>query len=167
MTVRTDRAPATQISDKPSVRWSHHVLWLMAVFVAVAIAAVAGVTFTAYLTRPAATNGTVYHGGDPTDSPTEVTKAYLEAMRSNDQARAREVLCPVHHDNPFGRGAQDPMLGTFTDLNEVSNDGATAKITVTLTFEQGSPDAGALNVAFTVVRESGGWYVCDVEQVDR
>jgi hypothetical protein len=54
-----DRSANATPSDEPGVRRSHRIVWLVVV-VAMVVAAVAGVTFTAHLTLPETSNGTEF-----------------------------------------------------------------------------------------------------------
>ena len=60
MTLQTDRAPEVEISRERTVRQKHHILWPLALLLAIVIAAVVGVAVVAYLNRPAATTATAY-----------------------------------------------------------------------------------------------------------
>ncbi len=60
MTLQTERLPDADISRERPARQTHYVAWLVAVFIATAIAVVAGVAITAQPTRPAPANETFY-----------------------------------------------------------------------------------------------------------
>jgi hypothetical protein len=108
MTLQTDHRPDTDISvGRSSIRQSHRILWLLAVFLAVAIAGVAGVAVAAHLTRPAATNPIIYQAPNANTREGRVPSTPVQAPNANTR-EGRVPSTPVQAPNANTREGRVP-----------------------------------------------------------
>jgi hypothetical protein len=104
----------------------------------------------------------VLRGGSSTSSPEKVVSAFLDAAKSQDAGKARDLVCAKL--KPQLNDTEGNGVGSDTGSFKVTGsrkEGDTTVVTVHVT--QASNGSNAADIELVVTQENGKYLVCDIK----